>query len=358
MRALRLRPLSLDGLPRLPRAAVAWTRAVARARAALPGQLDIQLHGLGALRARCTRLSFTTGPEVDPGASEAFAVEVHGQRGRLLVDSALALRLVTALLGAPAPTAVRALGRGERGVLAAVLVAALDAAAARGLRVGLDAPPEPEGDAVAIDLRVAVAGTEAVVRLELPPAALQGAPGPARIDPAALDGITVAVELGRTRLEAASFAGARAGDAVVFDGVSAAVADVDWAVEVRVGGAVLPGRLDHEGMVRRRAPLEIHECESEVDMSAEHRTETEKLAALSEEAARALAAAPVEIVAELGRLTVRGDELVGLIEGGVLSLGVRRPTQIQLRVGGRVWALGELVAIDDELGVRITRLVR
>jgi flagellar motor switch/type III secretory pathway protein FliN len=253
---------------------------------------------------------------------------------------------------------VRALGRGERGVLAAVLVAALDAAAARGLRVGLDVPPAPEGDAVALDLRVAVAGTEALVRLELPPAALQGAPGPARIDPAALDGITVALELGRTPLEAASFAGARAGDAVVFDGLPAPLPDEDWPVEVRVGGAVLPGRLDHQGNVRRRAPLEIHDCESEVDMSAEHRTETEKLAVLSDEAARALAAAPVEIVAELGRLTVRGDELVGLIEGGVLSLGVRRPTQIQLRVGGRVWALGELVAIDDELGVRITRLVR
>jgi len=70
-----------------------------------------------------------------------------------------------------------------------------------------------------------------------------------------------------------------------------------------------------------------------------------------------VAGAPVEIVAELGRLTVRGDELAGLLEGCVLSLGPRRPAAVRLCVGGRLWALGELVAIDDELGVRITELV-
>jgi flagellar motor switch/type III secretory pathway protein FliN len=31
---------------------------------------------------------------------------------------------------------------------------------------------------------------------------------------------------------------------------------------------------------------------------------------------------------------------------------------VVLRVGGRAWAEGELVAIDDELAVRITALVR
>jgi flagellar motor switch/type III secretory pathway protein FliN len=31
---------------------------------------------------------------------------------------------------------------------------------------------------------------------------------------------------------------------------------------------------------------------------------------------------------------------------------------VVLRVGGRVWAHGELVALEDELGVRITELVK
>ena len=72
--------------------------------------------------------------------------------------------------------------------------------------------------------------------------------------------------------------------------------------------------------------------------------------------AKVLATAPVEVVAEIGRLTLRGDELAGLMKGGVLSLGSRRTESIQLRVGGLLWAVGELVSLGDELGVRILRL--
>jgi flagellar motor switch/type III secretory pathway protein FliN len=72
--------------------------------------------------------------------------------------------------------------------------------------------------------------------------------------------------------------------------------------------------------------------------------------------AKVLATAPVEVVAEIGRLTLRGDELAGLMTGGVLSLGPRRADAIQLRVGGQLWAVGELVSVGDELGVRILRL--
>jgi len=69
-----------------------------------------------------------------------------------------------------------------------------------------------------------------------------------------------------------------------------------------------------------------------------------------------LAEAQVEIVAELGRIVVRGDELLGLTRGGILALGPRRPDVVSLRVGGREWARGELVTIEDQLGVRITEL--
>jgi flagellar motor switch/type III secretory pathway protein FliN len=44
------------------------------------------------------------------------------------------------------------------------------------------------------------------------------------------------------------------------------------------------------------------------------------------------------------------------MKGGVLSLGPRRTEAIQLRVGGQLWAVGELVSLGDELGVRIIRL--
>jgi flagellar motor switch protein FliM len=73
--------------------------------------------------------------------------------------------------------------------------------------------------------------------------------------------------------------------------------------------------------------------------------------------AELLAAAPIEIVAEVGRIVLRGDEVLGLGEGSVLSLG-RPGTIVDLVVGGRTWARGELVNVDGELGVRITELAR
>jgi flagellar motor switch protein FliN/FliY len=66
----------------------------------------------------------------------------------------------------------------------------------------------------------------------------------------------------------------------------------------------------------------------------------------------------VEVTAELGKLTLRGDEVMGLLNGSVLSLGPRRRDPIVLRVAGRAWARGELVTVDDDLGVRITEILR
>jgi flagellar motor switch/type III secretory pathway protein FliN len=70
----------------------------------------------------------------------------------------------------------------------------------------------------------------------------------------------------------------------------------------------------------------------------------------------ALAAVPVDVVAELGRITLRGDEVLGLSPGAVLPLGVRG-RQVTLRVGGEAWAEAEIVEVDGELGVRVTKLM-
>ena len=72
------------------------------------------------------------------------------------------------------------------------------------------------------------------------------------------------------------------------------------------------------------------------------------------DAATVLAAAPIEVVAELGRITLRGDELLGLAPGAVLASGRTAGVSL-LRVGGEVWAEGEIVDVDGELGVRVTR---
>jgi type III secretion protein Q len=68
----------------------------------------------------------------------------------------------------------------------------------------------------------------------------------------------------------------------------------------------------------------------------------------------ALAAVPIEVIAELGRLTLRGEDVVGLGPGAVLALGRAGAARVVLRVGGEVWAEGELCDVDGALGVRVT----
>jgi len=70
----------------------------------------------------------------------------------------------------------------------------------------------------------------------------------------------------------------------------------------------------------------------------------------------ALAAAPVEVSAEIGRITLRGDELLGLVPGVVLTVPGARG-RVALRVAGEVVAEGELVDVEGDLGVRVIRVV-
>jgi flagellar motor switch protein FliN/FliY len=365
MAGVGVRPFSLEGLPRLPRVAVPWTRSLARARAALPRTISVDLRGLGALEVRPVRIGFFA---EDERGGESFTLQVRGQPARLRIDSPLALRLVTTLTGARPATTVRTLAAGERGVLAAVVVAVVEAAGLGGaVRVSLSQGPAPGPDVIGVELRVVAAGSVGLARLELPPTAIPGlsvaAPAWSR-RAAALSRATaqdlaraevpVALELARTRISGAELSAARPGDAVAFD--VAAPTDGLWPIELRFGDSVIPAVLYPDGRLQPRGPLEGPASEV-ATMNTEPNTAPDPSLPLSDEAARVLAAAPIEIVAEVGRLSLRGEELVGLLEGGVLSLGPRRPAQVSLRVGGRLWALGELVAIDDELGVRITELV-
>ncbi len=70
-----------------------------------------------------------------------------------------------------------------------------------------------------------------------------------------------------------------------------------------------------------------------------------------------LAAAPIEVVAELGRLTMRGDEVGALQAGAVISLPPHAEARIELRIGERLWARGELVDVDGQLAVRLTSVM-
>ena len=66
-----------------------------------------------------------------------------------------------------------------------------------------------------------------------------------------------------------------------------------------------------------------------------------------------LAAAPIEIVAELGRAVLRADEVMSLGPGSIVTFGALAPALVDLRVGDQRWATGELVNVEGQLGVRL-----
>jgi type III secretion system YscQ/HrcQ family protein len=358
----RWQAFSLDALPRLPAQAEKWTTALARARLRIPSAVTIAAKGLRQLEIfpdHVAIASEATGNGVGDGM-DWFSLEHGGQGGWLGMDHRISLVLVQAVLGGPAPATIRALGRGERGVMAAIVLSAFDAVGgSQTVRLGLESgPPAPGPDRLVVGGSVRTAGgLGGRAALVVPVAWLAESAGTGPIT-AHLDGLVASatLELARTDLLGAALAAAAVGDAVVFDGTAQVQAVQPWLSCLRVGDFVAPVRLAADGTLTMVGSFAQAEEDEEPMASQDENAPRKPAQPSSPEVAEVLASAPVEVVAEIGRFTLRGDELAGLMKGGVLSLGPRRTDAIQLRVGGQPWAVGELVSVGDELGVRILKL--
>jgi type III secretion system YscQ/HrcQ family protein len=356
----RLLPFSYEGLPHLSPSVVVRGRLLARAVAARAGRGRLSVRGLGRVTVRVESVDLAPWDAGDPEAAERCRlVLVRGDSiGRLELDAFFALGLVRAVLGAPAPAVMRALGPAERGVLAAVIASALSSQG-EGVTVGLQPPPSFEFERVAINLTVKALDLSGTVRLDVPLGWL-AAPAAALDDATArLLQADLRLELGKTSVDRRSWATAEVGDTVLFAGVSPLLVAGVWPCLLRVGGHGAAGEILADGTIRCLGSFTP--TTTEVRMKETTKSDDPTLATPEAESAAVevlLAEAPVEVVAELGRLTIRGDELVGLCRGSVLALGPRRAEVVTLRVAGREWAKGELVTIDDQLGVRITELRR
>ena len=64
------------------------------------------------------------------------------------------------------------------------------------------------------------------------------------------------------------------------------------------------------------------------------------------------------VTVELGRLTLPVRDLLRLREGSVVELDRVAGSPVDVLVNGRLVARGDVVIIGDELGVRITEMVR
>jgi flagellar motor switch/type III secretory pathway protein FliN len=356
-------------LPRVSaRDAAAATRA-ARVLAGMAARIEVPLGELGTV----VLARDDVGALVPASSGEAAGDVVLGLsrgavEGRLVIDGALARRALALALGVEArPGAPLArLGLAERGVVAGLVASVLHATDAP-FSVALVAPGAVEGEGgVALAMRVAVGGASGWARVELPARWLEAlAPSVATGGLAALE-VEARVELARTRLPAGALAGLVGGDAVVFDGEPAFRGDA-CAVRVMVGAHAAWARIAEDGRVALEEGLRpipapgarggLVDGRGPEEVTMEERSGDETTTRTVDVAA-VLASAPIEVVAELGRVVLRGEEVAGLGPGSVLSLGRIGASPVSLRVGGEVWAEGELVDVDGELGVRVTALRR
>lgn len=129
-------------------------------------------------------------------------------------------------------------------------------------------------------------------------------------------------------------------------------------VALRLSGGIFPGFLDGAG-VTIMAPFHLR-AESMADTKEEEATISttsgEKAAQTSFPSESLLRDLPVQIVCEIGRVTLSAREILELKPGSVVQVGRPLAGPVDLTAGGRVIARGELVDVEGELGVRLSEI--
>jgi flagellar motor switch protein FliN len=66
---------------------------------------------------------------------------------------------------------------------------------------------------------------------------------------------------------------------------------------------------------------------------------------------------PVELAVEVGRTTMTIRETLAIAPGSIISLDRMAGEPVDLLVNGRRIARGEVVAVDEEFGLRVTEVI-
>ena len=355
-------PFDLRACPPVRTTDARATRAVAEKLASLPRAWQAEIPPFGSARLAVTGIDRAPGP----GEAVALTIIRENVRGRLLVTQSFAARLVDAALGGRGVFSPgRALGPAERGVLVALLAPLLDAI---GWSTDLAAAPEPTARSAGHAIAFSVEGPfgVGVLWLDLPTSGrVVGASGSAReFWRQRASGLPVEahLQLATTHILAAELARLAAGDALVFDGVAFGrfAPEAEWFAQLAIGVYAAPLRIEGQGALVLAGDFQLTDAADgrNVAVLKEGKEKSMDVTGPTEMATAALAAAPIEIVAELARITLRGEEVLGLAPGVVLTVPVDRTRAVLLRAGGEIWAEGELCNVDGELGVRVTRLLR
>ncbi len=194
--------------------------------------------------------------------------------------------------------------------------------------------------------RAGPTGDDARLRLGAPPLrALEAIE--ARAQRLADATVALRLEVGRTAVARSDLSGLGAGDVILFERFG--VRDARGGpVTLRLGHGGFGARLDGDTLtIEEHFRLNRGVATMEFDPSQKGE------AASADQLLRELS---VEVVCELGRVTLSGRELLELRPGAVIPAGRPLSGPVDLTVGGRVVARGELVDVEGEIGVRITQL--
>jgi type III secretion system YscQ/HrcQ family protein len=295
---------------------------------ALGGEVAIELSAVSALPGRALA-DEPRGPSLrlDGGP---------GRRALVVIDPALAPRLARRALGLGGDElpAARPLTAAEEGALEFLIGALCERGTVRTdgwVREGDRAlPVAAESQVWRLDARLRTPVGDGWARLYAPEWLRLVVPPPATlpIGPRlAAARIELRVVAGHPRLTRAELAGLAAGDVVLLG---------DDRIRLRAGSSGFPAHMDGEALV----------------IDEPFRRET----SMGDEANELLGELPIEVGCELGRVTMSGRELAQLRPGAVVPVGRPLAGPVDLTVGGRVVARGELVDVEGELGVRVTQV--
>jgi type III secretion system YscQ/HrcQ family protein len=286
--------------------------------------------------------------EAEEGPRGAAAVALRGPDGTsatLALDHRT-LGAVLGLLSGAEPPVVVAAGALERGLViyaVASLLSELGAACAWSVDVS-----EPEGGAgrVLVEAELALGAARGLAWLGLDATSLARLRARARPTPETLERtsrlaglrLRCAVELGRLSLTTAELASLGPGDLLVSPECPREAESHPCLLRVGAGGFPGLATVGAAGSLRIEEPYR----RGGLGMTSESAKRGELADDLQ-----------VELTVELGRLTLSAAQVLALEPGDVLALSRPLRAAVELRVGDRPVARGELCDVEGEAGVRL-----
>jgi len=326
------------------RGCVALVRQVMRV--CIPEEMVIELPGLGGVALRPMVLENNGAWLGDlRHACEESQLQCADSWAQILVEKEFAFHTVNAILGHEPVISAGSLSRIERGIFQGALMAlSARLGLSPAIRLHTQASLRPNSDSIVVEVSLRLRGVvgrawvcapgEFLAKILATQSRRSGSVQP-----------MVTLELGRTWLPLSELAAAKEGDAVIFDNVAALPSAAPWPAHIRRGSVVFPVSLCADGVVVAAASEgDAWDLPSGTNSERQPRRR-------SAGSASVMADACAEMAAEIGCL--QGATLAALLCGEPLAGG--RVNTILLRRDGTSWAEGEILAVEGELAVRITR---